>query len=26
METLAAAIIKYSGWDGHTFLYDPFCG
>lgn len=26
IETLAAAIIKYSGWDGTTPLYDPFCG
>ena len=26
METLAAAIISYSGWKGETPLYDPFCG
>lgn len=26
VETLAAAIIKYSGWDGTTPLHDPFCG
>ena len=26
IETLAAAIIKYSGWDGSVPLYDPFCG
>lgn len=26
VETLAAAIIKYSGWDGSIPLYDPFCG
>jgi len=26
IETLAAAIIKHSGWDGGTPLYDPFCG
>ena len=26
IETLAAAIIKYSGWDGSMPLYDPFCG
>ena len=26
IETLAAAIIKYSEWDGTTPLYDPFCG
>lgn len=25
-ETLAAAIIKYTGWDGSTPLYDPMCG
>ena len=25
-ETLAAAIIRLSGWDGSTPLYDPFCG
>lgn len=25
-ETLAAAIIKMSGWDGSTPLYDPMCG
>jgi putative N6-adenine-specific DNA methylase len=25
-ETLAASIIRYSGWDGTTPLYDPFCG
>ena len=25
-ETVAAAIISYSGWDGATPLYDPFCG
>jgi len=26
IETLAAAIIRLSGWDGVTPLYDPFCG
>jgi len=26
METLAAAIISYSAWNGETPLYDPFCG
>lgn len=26
IETLAAAIIKHSEWDGSTPLYDPFCG
>jgi putative N6-adenine-specific DNA methylase len=26
IETLAASIIKYTEWDGHTPLYDPFCG
>ena len=26
IETLAAAIIKYAGWDGSVPLYDPFCG
>jgi 23S rRNA (guanine2445-N2)-methyltransferase len=26
IETLAAAIIKYSGWNGSIPLYDPFCG
>jgi putative N6-adenine-specific DNA methylase len=25
-ETVAAAIIKYSGWDGSVPLYDPMCG
>lgn len=25
-ETLAAAIIRLSGWDGSTVLYDPMCG
>lgn len=25
-ETLAAAIIRLSGWDGSRPLYDPFCG
>lgn len=25
-ETLAAAIIKISGWDGETPLWDPMCG
>ncbi len=25
-ETLAASIIRYSGWNGQTPLYDPFCG
>lgn len=25
-ETLAAAIVELSGWDGSTPLYDPFCG
>lgn len=26
IETLAAAIIQYSGWDKAIPLYDPFCG
>lgn len=26
IETLAASIIKLSGWNGTTELYDPFCG
>jgi putative N6-adenine-specific DNA methylase len=26
IETLAAAIIQHSGWDGSAPLYDPFCG
>lgn len=26
VETLAAAIIQYSGWDGIKPIYDPFCG
>ena len=26
IETLAAAIIHHSGWNGRTPLYDPFCG
>ncbi|MDZ7764710.1 MAG: THUMP domain-containing protein [Melioribacteraceae bacterium] len=26
IETLAASIIKLSGWEGETELYDPFCG
>ncbi len=26
VETLAAAIIKQSGWDGSQPMYDPFCG
>ena len=26
IETLAAAIIKHTGWEGKTSLYDPFCG
>ena len=26
VETLAAAIINYSGWDGKSPLCDPFCG
>jgi len=26
IETLAAAIIRHSGWDGSVPLYDPFCG
>jgi len=26
VETLAAAIIEYSGWDRIVPLYDPFCG
>jgi 23S rRNA (guanine2445-N2)-methyltransferase len=26
IETLAAAIIRYSQWDGETPLFDPFCG
>jgi putative N6-adenine-specific DNA methylase len=25
-ETLAAAVIEYTGWDGVTPLYDPMCG
>lgn len=25
-ETVAAAIIRFSGWQGETPLYDPFCG
>ncbi|HPS94442.1 MAG TPA: THUMP domain-containing protein [Deltaproteobacteria bacterium] len=25
-ETLAAAIVRLSGWDGETPLYDPMCG
>jgi putative N6-adenine-specific DNA methylase len=25
-EVLAAGLIKLSGWDGKTDLYDPFCG
>ncbi|MCD4774670.1 MAG: class I SAM-dependent RNA methyltransferase [Candidatus Aegiribacteria sp.] len=25
-ETLAAALVELSGWDGSTPLYDPFCG
>ena len=25
-ETLAAAIIRFSGWDGTSPLYDPMCG
>jgi len=25
-ETLAAAIVRLSGWDGSTPLYDPMCG
>jgi putative N6-adenine-specific DNA methylase len=25
-ETVAAAIIKLSGWDGQTPMYDPMCG
>jgi len=25
-ETLAAALVELSGWDGGTPLYDPFCG
>ncbi|THB72942.1 MAG: class I SAM-dependent RNA methyltransferase [Desulfobacteraceae bacterium] len=25
-ETVAAAIIQYTGWDGTTPLYDPMCG
>lgn len=25
-ETLAAAIVRLSGWKGETPLYDPFCG
>jgi len=25
-ETLAASIIKFTGWHGQTPLYDPFCG
>ena len=26
IETLAAAIIRHSGWDGNVPLHDPFCG
>lgn len=26
VETLAAAIINYSSWDGKSPLFDPFCG
>lgn len=26
VETLAAALVELSGWDGTTQLYDPFCG
>ena len=26
VETLAAAIIQHSGWEGKSPLYDPFCG
>ena len=26
METLAAAILQHTEWDGNTPLYDPFCG
>lgn len=26
VETLAAALVRYSGWDGRVPLYDPFCG
>jgi putative N6-adenine-specific DNA methylase len=26
IETLAAAIVQHTGWDGRTPLYDPFCG
>ena len=26
IETLAASIVKLSGWNGTTELYDPFCG
>jgi len=26
VETLAAAIIRHSGWDGSIPLHDPFCG
>jgi len=25
-ENLAAALVRISGWDGNTPLYDPFCG
>jgi len=25
-ETLAAAVVRFSGWDGETKLYDPMCG
>jgi putative N6-adenine-specific DNA methylase len=25
-ETLSAAVIRHSGWDGETPLYDPMCG
>lgn len=26
IETLAASLLKISGWNGTTALYDPFCG
>ncbi len=26
IETLASAVIRFSGWQGDTPLYDPFCG
>jgi putative N6-adenine-specific DNA methylase len=26
IETLAAAIVQHTGWDGRVPLYDPFCG